>query len=135
MAKIVNISSFEYNAVGAAGFLTIAWDDGIDEVIENKADADQAATDGKAVSSSTTGTITAESFAVLSALTKGDKQTMEFVGTRVGDDKTVTVTIAKTMLEKVSSNLEHAGEGGVSLTFRAFWANGQTSPVSIVVEA
>ena len=127
--KIVNIKTATYNLVAFTGLLTAQWDDGVDTVIENKADIDQRATAGKATASSCTGTLTGIDFEVFEGLARGVQNTLSFIGCRVSDGTDVTVTISDCMLLKQSTSLEHSADGSVSLTFNAYASDGQTSPV------
>ena len=130
-SKITQISSFEYGSTSVSGILSVSYDDGIDNVIENKADDNLYATGGKATSASCSGTINGVDSSVFSALGRGGSETMVFKGMRVSDNVETTFTISNVMLEKVSPNLEHDGDGGVGLTFRAYSPDGETSPVAI----
>jgi len=112
--------------------LTVTYDEGIDNIIRNKGDANLGATAGKATSASVTGTITGFDRTVFEGMPKGDTKALVFVGVAVDGGGNVTTTIADTMLLKLNGSLEHDGDGGGSLSFEAFYADGQTSPVSSV---
>lgn len=129
--KIVNIKSSTYNATAFTGLLSVQWDDGIDTAIDNKSDDNLYATAGKGTEASCTGTLTGVDFEVFEGLARGAQETLVFVGCKVSDNTDVTVTISECMLLKQSNSLEHSADGSVSLTFKAYSADGQTSPVII----
>ena len=129
--KIVNINSFTYNSVAYAGILSVQFDDGVDETVDNMADGNAYATAGKAVRYSCNGTITGIDSDVFADMPKGDTQTMVYTGEAVDDGSTVTHTITGVMLLKLTGNLEHAADGGASITFKAYASDGSTSPVTI----
>jgi len=130
--KITQISSLTYDSTAYLGMLTVTYDEGIDNIIRNKGDANLGATAGKATSASVTGTITGFDRTVFEGMPKGDTKALVFVGVAVDGGGNVTTTIADTMLLKLNGSLEHDGDGGGSLSFEAFYADGQTSPVSSV---
>jgi len=127
--KIVNIKTFTYDSAAYLGMLTVTYEDGIDDTVDNKFDNDLAATDGIAVNASTTGTITASDPFAFKAIAKGSKAVMVFTGSAVDGGADVTTTITDAMMLKASVSQEHAADGSYSLTFKAYWADGQTSPV------
>lgn len=129
--KITQIKSFSYNSVSYAGMLTVTYDDGIDNIIRNKSDDDLGAREGLATSASTTGTITGIDRNVFGSIPKGETETLTFVGFAVEDSTDVTTTITTCMMLKENGLTEHDGDGGASLTFEAFYADGQTSPVTV----
>ena len=128
--KITQITSLTYDATPYLGMLTVTYDDGIDNIIRNKSDGNLGATAGKATSASTTGSITGIDRTVFAAMPKGDTKTLTFAGIDVDGGGTTTTTITTCMLLKENGSLEHDGDGGGSLSFEAFYADGQTSPVT-----
>ena len=130
-SKITQISTFSYGGTSVSGILSVSYEDGIDNVIENKADDNLYAKAGKATSASCTGTINAIDASAFESVELGGRQALTFTGKKVDTNDAVTFAIENVMLEKVSPNLEHDGDGGVSITFRAYSDDGDTSPVSI----
>ena len=131
-SKVTQIKSITYGATAIAGNMTVAWDDGVDNIIRNKFDDALYATGAKATAASTTGTISGIDFREVQSLTMGGSDSLVFVGIDVSTGTDVTVTIVNTMLLKPSGSIEHDGDGSSSLTFEAFSADGDTSPVSVV---
>lgn len=129
--KITNIKSFTYNSVAYTGILSVSFDDGVDTTVDNKADEDLYHTSGKAVESTCTGTVEGVDSDVFADIPKGDTQTLVYTGEAVDDGSTVTHTITGVMFLKLTGNLEHAADGGASITFKAYASDGQTSPVTI----
>jgi hypothetical protein len=127
--QVVQVKTATYNITAITGNLTFTYSES-GATVSNRADAEIYQTGKKLVTVDVSGTLAGIDQEGYAAITLGDSQTLTIVGKQVSDDSDVTITISNVMFTGNDGTVNHSSEGGATLNWEAYSADGTTSPIA-----